>query len=168
MGEQSKPKPSSRRQPHNISLNERLAPQADHNTSRRETMIYLTKGPWHHNPSNGGYNTSQITERSVTCMWIKTCLKLWCCHFPIGILGQVWCLIVSIPDLFPFSYFVWPSSLRAKRSPKKVTTHIAGGLDPPHVEQLCTASHRGQVLQTRSATHLQGRCQQPCAEHILA
>ena len=21
------------------------------------------------------------------------------CHFPIGILGQVWCLIVSIPDL---------------------------------------------------------------------
>ena len=27
------------------------------------------------------------------------------CHFPIGILGQVWCLIVSIPDLCPFSYF---------------------------------------------------------------
>ena len=24
---------------------------------------------------------------------------LWVCHFPIGILGQVWCLIVSIPDL---------------------------------------------------------------------
>ena len=23
----------------------------------------------------------------------------------IGILGQVWCLIVSIPDLCPFSYF---------------------------------------------------------------
>ena len=21
------------------------------------------------------------------------------CHFPIGILGQMWCLIVSIPDL---------------------------------------------------------------------
>ena len=28
------------------------------------------------------------------------------CHFPIGILGQVWCLIVSIPDLYPLSYFV--------------------------------------------------------------
>ena len=27
------------------------------------------------------------------------------CHFPIGILGQVSCLIVSIPDLFPLSYF---------------------------------------------------------------
>ena len=24
---------------------------------------------------------------------------LWVCHFPIGILGQVWYLIVSIPDL---------------------------------------------------------------------
>ena len=24
--------------------------------------------------------------------------------FPIGILGQVWWLIVSIPDLCPFSY----------------------------------------------------------------
>ena len=27
------------------------------------------------------------------------------CHFPIGILGQVWCLIVSIPDLRFLSYF---------------------------------------------------------------
>ena len=30
---------------------------------------------------------------------------LWSCHFPIGVLGQVWCLIVSIPDLCPLSYF---------------------------------------------------------------
>ena len=29
---------------------------------------------------------------------------LWRCHFPIGILGQVWCLIVSIPYLCPLSY----------------------------------------------------------------
>ena len=27
------------------------------------------------------------------------------CHFPIGILGQVWYLIVSIPDLCPLTYF---------------------------------------------------------------
>ena len=27
------------------------------------------------------------------------------CEVPIGILGQVWCLIVSISDLCPFSYF---------------------------------------------------------------
>ena len=28
------------------------------------------------------------------------------CDFPIGILGQVWCWIVSIPELCPLSYFV--------------------------------------------------------------
>ena len=27
------------------------------------------------------------------------------CYFPIGILGLVWCLIVSIADLCPLSYF---------------------------------------------------------------
>ena len=30
---------------------------------------------------------------------------LWVCYFPIGILGQVWNLIVLIPDLCPLSYF---------------------------------------------------------------
>ena len=30
---------------------------------------------------------------------------LWRCHVPVGIQGQVWCLIVSIPDLSPLSYF---------------------------------------------------------------
>ena len=33
---------------------------------------------------------------------------LWCllvCHFPIGILGQVWYLIVSIPDLCTLTYY---------------------------------------------------------------
>ena len=32
-------------------------------------------------------------------------LILWVCHFPIGILGQVWYLIVSIPDLRTLTYF---------------------------------------------------------------
>ena len=32
---------------------------------------------------------------------------LWVCHFPIGILGQVWYLIVSIPDLCTLTYFVY-------------------------------------------------------------
>ena len=27
------------------------------------------------------------------------------CHFPIGILGQVWNLIVSIPDLCTLTYY---------------------------------------------------------------
>ena len=31
---------------------------------------------------------------------------LWVCHFPIDILGQVWYLIVSIPDLCTLTYFV--------------------------------------------------------------
>ena len=31
---------------------------------------------------------------------------LWVFHFPIGILGQVWYLIVSIPDLCTLTYFV--------------------------------------------------------------
>ena len=30
---------------------------------------------------------------------------LWVCHFPIGILGQVWYLVVSIPDLCTLTYF---------------------------------------------------------------
>ena len=47
----------------------------------------------------------------VTC-WERADLgsRLWClllvCHFPIGILGQVWYLIVSIPDLCTLTYFV--------------------------------------------------------------
>ena len=32
-------------------------------------------------------------------------VQLGVCHFPIGILGQVWYLIVSIPDLCTLSYF---------------------------------------------------------------
>ena len=31
---------------------------------------------------------------------------LWVCHFPIDILGQVWYLIVSIPDLRTLTYYV--------------------------------------------------------------
>ena len=32
---------------------------------------------------------------------------LWVCHFPIGILGQVWYLIVSIPDLCNLITFLY-------------------------------------------------------------
>ena len=41
---------------------------------------------------SGGLNQLNLHD---FCLW---CL-LWVCHFPIGILGQVWYLIVSIPDL---------------------------------------------------------------------
>ena len=42
---------------------------------------------------------------------------LWVCHFPIGILGHVWYLIVSIPDLCTLTYFYkWISkSLRISK-----------------------------------------------------
>ena len=30
---------------------------------------------------------------------------LWVCHFPTGILGQVWYLILSISDLCTLTYF---------------------------------------------------------------
>ena len=55
----------------------------------------------------------------VTC-WERTDLSalvcgvlLWVCHFPIGILGQVWYLIVSIPDLCTLTYFKYKLSLNA-------------------------------------------------------
>ena len=41
---------------------------------------------------------------------------LWVCHFPIGILGQVWYLIVSIPDLCNLTYF-YTSYSRSRNSP---------------------------------------------------
>ena len=33
-------------------------------------------------------------------------IQLWVCNFPIGILGRVWYLIVSTPDLCTLTYFV--------------------------------------------------------------
>ena len=47
----------------------------------------------------------------VTCWERADILALVCgvqlsvCHFPIGILGRVWYLIVSIPDLCTLTYF---------------------------------------------------------------
>ena len=47
----------------------------------------------------------------VTCWERAGLLALVCgvqlgvCHFPIGILGQVWYLIISIPDLCTLTYF---------------------------------------------------------------
>ena len=44
-------------------------------------------------------------EKGLTS-WALVCgVRLWVCHFPIGILGQVWYLIVSIPDLCTHIYF---------------------------------------------------------------
>ena len=55
----------------------------------------------------------------VTC-WERTVLlalvcgdQLWVCHFPSGILGQVWYLIVLIPDLSTLTYFHYINSCHA-------------------------------------------------------
>ena len=37
--------------------------------------------------------------------WLSFVVSTASCHFPIGILGQVWYLIVSIPDLCTLTYF---------------------------------------------------------------
>ena len=37
--------------------------------------------------------------------WLSFVVSTVSCHFPIGILGQVWYLIVSIPDLCTLTYF---------------------------------------------------------------
>ena len=42
-------------------------------------------------------------ERADLMALVSDC-SLWVCYFPIGILGQVWYLIVSIPDPCPLSY----------------------------------------------------------------
>ena len=47
---------------------------------------------------------------------------LWVCHFPIGILGQVWYLIVSIPDLCTITYFscnTGPDPLKKSQLPSQ-------------------------------------------------
>ena len=58
--------------------------------------------------------TSVYMCLEVTC-WERTDLlalvcgvKLLVCHFPIGILGQVCNLIVSVPDLCTLTYFYAP------------------------------------------------------------
>ena len=45
---------------------------------------------------------------SVLCLlWESADLLALVCDFPIGILGQVWYLIVSIPDLCTIAYFYY-------------------------------------------------------------
>ena len=37
--------------------------------------------------------------------WLSFVVSNWVCHFPIGILGQVWYLIESVPDLCTLTSF---------------------------------------------------------------
>ena len=47
---------------------------------------------------------------------------LWSCHFPTGILDQVWCLILSIPVFAIFYYFMLLLNMISKQG--KFWTHV--------------------------------------------
>ena len=49
--------------------------------------------------------TSMIFSKIGLTSWLSFVVSNWVCHFPIGILGQVWYMIVSIPDLCTRTYF---------------------------------------------------------------
>ena len=53
---------------------------------------------------------------------------LWVCHFPIGILGQVWYLIVSIPDLCNLTYFYSKSYFHIQNSIFSLILNVKIGL----------------------------------------
>ena len=50
-------------------------------------------------------NTSRQRVTAGVVLIFFFLVKFEICHFPIGILGQVWNLIVSIPDLCILTYF---------------------------------------------------------------
>ena len=50
-------------------------------------------------------NANQSVDELCNIVWDQIVNDI-CDNFPIGILGQMWCLIVSVPDLCPLSYFV--------------------------------------------------------------
>ena len=57
----------------------------------------------------------------------------------VGILGQVWCLIVSIPDLYPLSYLIIRVFLSVLRGgPKSLPTHSFNALIIPILKIECT------------------------------
>ena len=68
-----------------------------------------TRDPWIavRHASVARYGTDCATRPG----WWWWCL-LWDCHFPTGILGQVWYLIVWIPDLCTLTYFYRPDSIK--------------------------------------------------------
>ena len=86
---------------------------------------------------------------------------LWVCHFPIGILGQVWYLIVSIPDLCTITYFYnlckrfWPRSeptLRRAWSGSKLFETLRAFLEALLEENVINLSKRHKKHAKRPST----------------
>ena len=63
-------------------------------------------------------------------------VSLQVCHFPIGILGQVWYLIVSIPDLCTLTNFFFMFSLYGPLQ----------NILPPGGPILCPKGHNLNIL----------------------
>ena len=66
-------------------------------------------------------------------------VELCVCYFPIGILGQVWYLIVSIPDLCHLSYFELASH-------RYCSTHCIEAVDVLDKKKLNCKSYHFQEL----------------------
>ena len=63
---------------------------------------------------------------------------LWVCHFPIGILGQVWYLIVSIPDLCNLTFFdLKHMSMNHYPVPLSAADTISSAGPPPPPQRGC-------------------------------
>ena len=60
---------------------------------------------------------------------------LWVCHFPMGILGQLWYLIVLIPDLHTLTFTVFQLTSLVTA----FVCHISSCIDNPKIlQQLAT------------------------------
>ena len=80
---------------------------------------------------------------------------LWVCHFPIGILGQVWYLIVSIPDLCNLITFMLSLSdkkqtdiIEAFNSTSRYLDDLLN-IDKPYFEQMV-----GQIYPTELQSNM--------------
>ena len=81
-------------------------------------------------PPAGKGLTSWLSFMMLNCVFTS---------FPCGILGQVWCLIVSIPDLCPFNYFCHIAYFKRSGSVVECLTRDrrAAGLSLTGVTVLC-------------------------------
>ena len=68
---------------------------------------------------------------------------LWVCHFPIGILGQVWYLIVSIPDLCNLTYY-YPKLMNVPSSTFLLCSQLS--LKALTIFRRCTGSFEPSLL----------------------
>ena len=71
---------------------------------------------------------------------------LWVCHFPIGILGQVWYLIVSIPDLCTITYFCYCfDKVSVTSASRYVTSALRYGTSASHYQSRPSMNIRGLI-----------------------